>query len=287
MEYFSPRDLNDTFSLLDKYGEEAIPLAGSTFFMSHREELFDEVAAVINIKNLGLDFIRKDDGYLKIGATTTLTHVMNSDLVNKGTWKVISETIKEIRINEIRNMGTVGGEVCICAELDLPTTLMALDAKVVIVSAKGEKAVSLKDLYQGYLKNALNIGEIVSEVRVSELPPNTGAAFHKFERIAVDMPIVNAAACITLGTDNRCNGVKIVVGAATAMPVRAESAEKLLVNKSLNKKLIQEAAEATADIQCIGDIRASAELRSIWVKCAVEEVLKKACNQAKGGDPLC
>ena len=287
MEYFSPRNLDDTFSLLNKYGEDAIPLAGSTFFMSHREELFDEVAAVINIKNLGLDFLRKDAGYLKIGATTTLTQVMNSDLINKGAWKVISETVKEIRINEIRNMGTVGGEVCICAELDLPTTLMALDAQAVILSAKGEKAVSLKDLYHGYLKNTLNIGEIVSEVRVPELPSDTGAGFYKFERIAVDMPIVNATACITLGADKRCKGVKIVVGAATAIPLRAESAEKLLVNKSLNEKLIQEAAEATVDIQCMGDFRASAELRSTWVRCAVEEVLKKACNQAKGGDPLC
>jgi aerobic carbon-monoxide dehydrogenase medium subunit len=252
--------------------------------MSHREELFDEVAAVINIKNLGLNFIRKDAGFLKIGATTTLTQIMNSDLVNQGAWKGISDTIKDIRINEIRNMGTIGGEVCICAELDLPTTLMALDAQVVIVNAKGEKAVSLKDFYQGYLKSVLNIGEIVCEVRVPELPANTGTGFYKFERIAVDMPIVNAAACITLGKDNRCKKVKIVVGAATAMPVRAESAEKLLINKSVDEKLIQEAAEATADIQCIGDIRASAELRSIWVNCAVEKALKKAWNQAQGGN---
>jgi len=283
MEYFCPSDFKETFSLLNKYGEGAIPIAGTTFFMAHREELFDEVEAVISLKNLGFNYIKVDDGDLRIGATTTLTEVMTSDLVTDGAFGVIHETIKEIRINEIRNMGTIGGEISISAELDLPSALIALEAKVVIASADGERVIPLEDLYRGYLNTALDIGEIVTEIQVPQPSPKTGAAFYKFERTAVDLPIVNAAARITLGSDGICEAAKIVVGAATATPVRAESAEKLLINKKAAEELIVEAAEATAEIECISDIRASGEVRRIWVRCAVEEVLKKACDQAKGG----
>ena len=55
MEYYSPTELNEAYSLLDKYGDSAIPIAGSTFYMGHREELFDEVEAVVDIKKLGLE----------------------------------------------------------------------------------------------------------------------------------------------------------------------------------------------------------------------------------------
>ena len=75
MEYYSPRDLNEAYALLQRYGEAAIPIAGSTFFMGHREELFDEVEAVIDIKRLGLGYIRLEGNHLKIGATTTLAAI--------------------------------------------------------------------------------------------------------------------------------------------------------------------------------------------------------------------
>lgn len=252
--------------------------------MAHREELFDEVEAVISLKRLGLSYVKIENGDLKIGATTTLTEVMGSEVVNKGTYKVIAETIREIRINEIRNMGTVGGEICISAELDLPTTLIALDAKVVIASAAGERVIPLDDLYVGYLNTALDMGEIITEIQVPQPSPKTGAAFYKFARTAVDLPIVNAAARINMGSDDRCEEAKIVVGAATAVPVRAESAEKLLANKKATKEVLVAAAEATAAIECISDFRASGELRRTWVRCAVEDVLKTACDRAKGGN---
>ena len=102
--------------MLDKYGEDAIPIAGSTFYMGHREELFDEVEAVINIKQLGLSYIRQDDHGLRIGATTTLNEIFAHELTSKGTFGILAETVKELNINEVRNMATIGGEVCIAGE---------------------------------------------------------------------------------------------------------------------------------------------------------------------------
>ena len=132
MEYYSPTQLSEAYSLLDKYGDACVPIAGSTFFMGHREELFDEVDAVINIKKLGLGYIRNEDSVLKIGATTTLNEIFASKITSQGVYKVLSETVNELNINEVRNMATIGGEVCISGEVDMPTTLLAYDADIVI-----------------------------------------------------------------------------------------------------------------------------------------------------------
>ena len=278
MEYYSPTDLNEAYSLLDKYGEDAIPIAGSTFYMGHREELFDEVEAVINIKQLGLSYIRQDGDGLRIGATTTLNEIFAHELTSKGTFGILAETVKELNINEVRNMATIGGEVCIAGEVDMPTTLLAYDANIVIGGSKGVREMSMADFHIGYLNNALEPGEMVLEVHIPQPPANTGAGFAKFERTAADLPIVNVATRISLDNAGACAEARVVAGAATlsGVPERSAAAETALLNKVIDGTLIETAAAASGDIACIHDFRVSAEIRSLWVKCGIEDALQRA-----------
>jgi CO/xanthine dehydrogenase FAD-binding subunit len=277
--------LNEAYSLLKQYGDAAVPVAGSTFFMGHREELFDEVEAVIDIKRLGLSYIRLDNKTLKIGATTTLSEIFEHELTSSGSFRVFSETVAELNIVEVKNAATIGGEVCIAGEVDMPTTLLAYDALIVIGGGDGIRTMSMADFHIGYLNNALQSGEMVIEVQVPEPPANTGGGFHKFERTAADLPIVNVAARITLGRGDVCEDIRIVVGAAPAagIPRRSEAAETVLKGKKVDDALIRQAAEASTDVECINDFRASADLRSLWVKCGVEDALKKAVARARKG----
>lgn len=285
MEYYSPRDLNEAYALLQRYGEAAIPIAGSTFFMGHREELFDEVEAVVDIKRLGLGYIRLDGNHLKIGATTTLAAIHEHELTRTGAFRVFSETVAELNIVEVRNAATIGGEVCIAGEVDMPTTLLAYDAQIVIGGSGGVRSISMADFHRGYLNNALRPGEMVTEVQVPVPPARTGGGFHKFERTAADLPIVNVAARITLGRGDVCEDVRIVVGAATAagIPRRSAAAESVLKGQKIDDALIARAAEASADVECVNDFRASSALRGRWVQCGVEDALKAAVAQARGG----
>ena len=278
MEYYSPTDLNEAYSLLDKYGEDAIPIAGSTFYMGHREELFDEVEAVINIKQLGLSYIRQDGDGLRIGATTTLNEIFAHELTSKGTFGILAETVKELNINEVRNMATIGGEVCIAGEVDMPTTLLAYDANVVIGGSKGVREISMADFHIGYLNNALEPGEMALEVHIPQPPANTGGGFAKFERTAADLPIVNVATRISLDNAGACAEARVVAGAATlsGVPERSAAAEAALLNKIIDGTLIETAAAASGDIKCINDFRVSAEIRSLWVKCGIEDALQRA-----------
>ena len=285
MEYYSPTELNEAYALLKQYGDDAVPVAGSSFFMGHREELFDEVEAVINIKRLGLNYIKLEDQTLKIGATTTLTEIFEHALTRDGKFRIFSETVAELNIVEVKNVATIGGEVCIAGEVDMPTTLLAYDANIVIGGGDGVRTLSMADFHIGYLNTALKPGEMVIEVQVPEPPAHTGGGFHKFERTAADLPIVNVAVRITLGRDDLCEDVRIAVGAATAagIPKRSKAAETVLKGRKVDDALILEAAAASSDVECINDFRASADLRSLWVKCGVEDALKNAVAQAREG----
>lgn len=284
MEYFTPSTSDEALFLLSKHGDKAVLIADGVFFTPHRKELFSEAEGLINIGKLGLNYIRVDEEGLKLGATTRLTSLMTSDVTSKGTFRVLAETVSEIPIKRIRDMGTVGGEVCMSAETDLPTSLIALDAKVIIVSSTESRILPLEDFYLGYLSTVLEPDEMVTEIQIPHFPPRTGAGFYKLERGTVDLPIVNAAARVTLGRDDKCSGVKIVLGCVAFPPVRAANAEKLLMGKKLDEKIMAKAAETAADIECITDIRASGELRKRWGRVAVERALNKAYEQAKGGE---
>jgi len=286
MEYFSPDKLEEAYALLAKYGDDAIPIAGSTFFMSHREDLFDEVRAVINIKRLGLGYIEHADTGLRIGATTTLNEIFSAAVCRSGPFRVFSETVDELKINEVRNAATIGGEVCIAGEVDMPTTLLAFDANIVIGGAQGTRTASMADFHLGYLNNALKPGEMVIEVQVPQPRAVASAGFAKFERTAADLPIVNVTTRVALDADGTCSEARVAVGAATAagIPKRSAQAEAALIGRVLDEQAIAAAAAASSDVECIDDFRASAELRSLWVKCGVEDALRRAAGQARAGE---
>jgi aerobic carbon-monoxide dehydrogenase medium subunit len=280
MEYYSPTELTEAYKLLSQYGDDAIPIAGNTFFMGHREELFDEVEVVVNIKKLGLSYIKEEEGKLKIGATTTLNELFYNPITNSGEYKIFAETVNELNITEVRNMATIGGEVCIAGEVDMPTTLLALDVDIVIGSEKGVRSVSMADFHIGYLNNDLNTGEMVIEVQVPKPAVNTSFGFSKFERTAADLPIVNVCVRVTLDKSGICSDARVSVGAATlaGVPKRSEAAENVLNGNKIDEGLIEKAAEASADIECINDFRTPADVRSLWIKCGVEDALKKALD---------
>lgn len=285
MEYYSPTELGEAYSLLGRYGEAAIPIAGSSFYMGHREELFDEVEVVVNIKRLGLSYIKLEKDVLKIGATTTLNELFAHDLSSTGAFRILADTVSRLNINEVRNVATIGGEVCIAGEVDLPTTLLAYGADIVIGSENGTRTMPMEKFHKGYLNNALEPGEMVIEVQIPKPPKGAGGGFGKFERTAADLPIVNAAARLAVDGKGSCKEIRVAVGAApeAGIPVRAVDVEAALAGKEVNEKSILEAAAAARSVRCVNDFRASAELRSTWVTCAVEDALTMALERVRGG----
>lgn len=283
MQHLRPDSLEGALTLLRALGDRGMALAGGTFFVPHRRELFTDVEAVVDLQGVGLDYVRLEGEGLKMGATTSLASLLESGVIDSGPFKVISETVGQITPLELRNRATVGGDLCISAETDLPTTLMALNAEVVIANDSGTRTLPLDRFYLGYLHNALEAGEVVTEVRVPFPPSRAGAAFHKFKRREIDLPVLNAAAQVVLGSDDTCTSARIVLGCAAPTPIRVSSAEQVLIGSKCDDEAIIRSSEATGSIEYLEDLRASSEVRRIWGRVAVREVLRKALERAKGG----
>ena len=261
-------------------GDRGTALAGGTFFVPHRRELYTDIEAVVDLQDVGLDYVRLDGQGLRIGATTSLTSLLESGMVDSGPFVVISETVEQITPLELRNRATVGGDLCISAETDLPTTLMALGAELVVACDGGTRALPLEQFYLGYLHNALQPGEVLTEVMVPLPPAGAGAAFHKFKRRAIDLPVLNAAAQVVLGSDGTCASARITLGCAAPVPIRVTGGEQVLLGRKCDDATIIRSSEATGDIDYLEDLRASSELRRVWGKVAVREVLRKCLERA-------
>ena len=127
---------------------------------------------------------------------------------------------------------------------------------------------------------------MVLEVQLPQPPANTGGGFAKFERTAADLPIVNVATRISLDDAGVCTDARVVAGAATlsGIPERSGAAEAALLKQVIDDALIEAAAAASADVACINDFRVSAEIRSLWVKCGIEDALKRAVAAVRQGE---
>lgn len=112
-EYLEPRTREDLFSMLDQYGPAARVLAGGTDLLVNIRQKAIEPQHLINIKNIhDLSFIEQDhDGALRIGALTLLSDVEVSE-ATRSSFQVITDAAKQIGSLQIRNMATIGGNIC-------------------------------------------------------------------------------------------------------------------------------------------------------------------------------
>lgn len=129
---------------------------------------------------------------------------------------------------------------------DTGVALEALNAKVKIVGAKGTRTIPVTEFFSS-LRNTLEQGDIVTEIRVPRVRDNTRQAFLKFRlREAIDFALISVASVIT-AKDGICQDARIVLGAVAPRPIRATGAEKVLVGQRIDDR--QAAAAAAAALE--------------------------------------
>ena len=111
--------------------------------------------------------------------------------------------------------------------------------------------------------------------------PRTATAYKKFNLIENDQGIVGVAATVTVDQNGACKDARIVLSNAGVTPIRAKSAEKVLIGKKLADALLAEAGEAAAgDADPVSDIHASEEYRRHLIKVLTKRMVKQAWEQA-------
>jgi xanthine dehydrogenase small subunit len=164
----------------------------------------------------------------------------------------------------IRNSGTLGGNVANGSPIgDSMPLLVALGARVVLASTRGEREMPVEDFYTGYRKNHLAADEIVARLRV---PRPEAGEFMRAYKISKRFDDDISAVCLAISLhvrDGKVARVSIGAGGVAATPVRARKTEAFLTGKPWAQATAQVAAgELRREFQPIGDMRASAAYRS-------------------------
>lgn len=282
-QYIATETIEEACSVLKEKGEKTMVMAGGTDLLVEARYHLVKPKVVIGIKKIkGLDRIVFDKKKgLTIGATALLADVASHPDVLE-TFPAIAYAAQETATVQIRNMGTVIGNLCNAApSADNAPGLIAMGAEVTVMGPDGEKRVPLGQFFKGPGTTVLERGEIVVYVFVPLPPPNSGASYqHISARSKVDISAVGVGVLLAM-KKQMCKDVKIVLGAVAPVPMRAIKAEELIKGKQLTPYLIEKTGiQASQESKPISDVRASAEYRRKMVAVLTKRALLEAKERA-------
>jgi len=282
-EYSAPDTLEEAIGLLQKHGDEAKILAGGHSLIPMMKLRIASPEHLIDINNIpGLSYVKEEEGMVKIGAMTREAEVEESDLLIKG-YPIFADVTKLIADPQVRNMGTIGGNLAHGdAANDHPAVMLALRAEVEIMGPNGKRTVGIDDFFQGFYMTSVQADEILTEIRFPISSANTGTAYHKLERKVGDYATAGVAVSITLDGDGNCTAAGIGLTNVNPLPLRASRSEAALVGTSLSNADIEKAAQfASEDCNPSTDLRGSEDYKRAMVGVLTTRMIKKAIERAQ------
>ena len=282
-EYLTPKSLDEAISMLQQYGDEAKILSGGHSLIPMMKLRFVTPEYLIDINGLpGMEYIREDAGFLKIGALTREVALEDSQLI-RTKYPLLLDTTKMIADPQVRNLATVGGNLAHGdAANDHPATMLAYNAVVVVTGPGGSREISINDFFQGLYTTALSPDEILTEIKIPIPASGSGGAYTKLERKVGDYATAGVAIQLTVDGDGRCSYIGIGLTNVNYIPMRAANSEQLLRGNTISDDLIdQAAAAASADCNPTADLRGDEEYKRAMVKVLTRRTIKKALERAR------
>ena len=287
VDFRVPRSLDE---LLKEFpGENTRLVAGGTDLWPNMKRRHQQAGTVLSLMSIPeLRSLDQSNGELRIGATTTLSQIIENDEVRER-FPAFARALASISSPPLRNMGTLGGNLCvdtrctyynqteewrrsidycmkesgtICwvatksprcwahSASDSAPILCALGARVRLVSGDGERVIPLTDLYRDDGIDYLNKkpDEILISVSLPEMKGWTSAYRKLRRRGTIDFPVVGAATSVHVNEEGVCEEARLALGAVASAPVLASKASGILIGKRPDRSLIESAANEAAKL---------------------------------------
>ncbi|MDH3220421.1 MAG: xanthine dehydrogenase family protein subunit M [Gammaproteobacteria bacterium] len=282
-EYHAPGSVADAIALLSQYGDAAKILAGGHSLLPMMKLRFAEPEHLVDINNIdSLKGIREEDGEIVIGSMTSESALITSTLLQEKC-PMLPEAAKMIADPQVRNRGTIGGDISHGDPgNDHPALMLALDATFTLVGPNGARQIAAADFFLGTFFTALEADEILTEIRIAPQAANTGASYQKLKRKTGDYATAAAAAVITLSGDT-CQSAAIALTNLGATAMRASAAEAVLVGQVIDEDLIKQAATKAMEIcEPAEDLRGDAEYKTHMGGEMTRRAIRAAIKNAGG-----
>jgi aerobic carbon-monoxide dehydrogenase medium subunit len=281
-QYESPGTIADAIALLQKHGDEAKILSGGHSLIPMMKLRFATPEWLIDINGIpGLSYIREEKGLIKIGALSREAEIEHSAVLKKY-FPIFADVTKQIADPQVRNRGTVGGNLAHGdAANDHPAVMLAVRATVVATGPAGSRSIPIDEFFFGFYATALHPDEILTEIQIPVPPQGTGSAYHKLERKVGDYATAGVAVQLTVDAKGLCQAIGIGLTNVNPTPLRALRSEKALLGKPLNDENIALAAKlASEDCNPSSDLRGSEEYKRAMIAVLVKRMIARAVSRA-------
>jgi carbon-monoxide dehydrogenase medium subunit len=266
-------------------GGEVKMVAGGTDLLPQMKNGLVKPARVVDLS--GIEELKRlevtADGALHIGSAVSARVAELSPVVRNG-FIGVAEGAGVIGSHQVRNLATIGGNVCNAApSADVSPALVALDTVVVIAGPDGQRLLPITDFFQGVRRTALQPGEVVVEFVVPKPETGSGSTYLRHTpRRELDIAVVGVGTALTM-KDGKCTKARIALGAVAPVIVRATEAEAALEGQEVTPELLDKAAQlAVGSAKPISDQRGSAEYRLHLTRVLTRRTLQTAYERATG-----
>ncbi|WP_216216852.1 FAD binding domain-containing protein [Amycolatopsis aidingensis] len=218
-EYVAPETVAALVAALD---EESRLLAGGTWVVPEMGRAESRPRRVVDLRRAGLTTISVDGSRLRLGAMCSYSDILASQEVARHAPLLHTMATSVTGGSALRNQATIGGSVAAARpQSDVPATLVALRADIIIAGPAGSRRVPAADLFLGAGRTTLAVDEVITGF---QLPSErmSGHGYVKLKRGASSWPIATAAALLRLDDAGRCEDARLVLGGVEAVPVTVD-----------------------------------------------------------------
>jgi aerobic carbon-monoxide dehydrogenase medium subunit len=283
-DYHAPASLADAIALLQQHGDQAKVLSGGQSLLPLLKLRVGAAGHLVDIGRIpGLEYIKEEGGFLKIGGRTRESLLERSEIITSR-YPILHDTALVIADPLVRNRATVGGNLAHADPAnDHPATMLALGAEVIATGPRGQRTIPIGQFFTGIFSTALAADEILTEIRIPIPPPRSGGAYVKLERKVGDFATAAVAAQVTLGAGGEIERAGIGLTAAGPTPIEATDAENFLLKKRPDTAAIAEASRlAAAATSPTADRRGAVQYKREMARVLTARALAKAIERAGG-----
>ncbi|AZU62861.1 FAD binding domain-containing protein [Neobacillus mesonae] len=275
-DYVRAASVPEAIQLLKNCKGEGKIIAGGHSLVPLMKFRITSPGTLIDISKIQeLKGVKKEGGRLVIGALTTYAEALEDPLISTHI-PVLADAIKQIGDLQVRNKGTIGGNIAHAdPAADLPALALALDAFVYITGEDGDEKIPIQEFLFGPFITALPETSLVTAISFA-IPPTEGkSSYLKYFHPASGYAVVGVAAVARKTVDGTINHIRIGITGSGDCAYRAESVEKFLLGKKAVPEIITEAALLAADDAEMGeDTFASSEYRKHLCQVYTERALR-------------
>jgi 4-hydroxybenzoyl-CoA reductase subunit beta len=332
----APRTLEEAARILHGEGPDAMPLAGGTDLLPNMKRRQQVPRTLLSLRGVAsLHHVHTVDSGYRLGACLTLSEIAGDLRFRNGATALV-QAASQVATPQIRNMATLGGNLCLdtrcnyydqtyewrksidfcmkkdgvtcwvapsspkcmaVSSTDAAPTLMALGARVRLVSASSEREIALTDLYNNDGMNYLRRkpDEILAEVLLDSMHAWRSTYWKLRRRGSFDFPVLSVAAAARFassdGTGAACRATtreksvvedaRIIIGSAASRPLIAQEAARFLAGRSLTSETIAEASVLAARVAKPLD---NTDFDMSWRKKVTGEFVTYALRELRGDD---